>query len=93
MIFFLDIKDDFSPIGFIRAPSPITTVRWSSEEEEELHLLVCCEDGTMMEVDAPVKGQHDTSKTYFLDPLKFTVRKFATIKDRLRVSGGYHVGL
>jgi len=92
VIFFLDIKDAFSPIGFIRAPSPVTAIHWSDldEEGEEpeagFHLLVCCEDGTMIEVDSPTKEKHDTSKTYFLDPLKFTARKFATIKDKLRVS-------
>lgn len=94
IIFFLDIKDNFSPIGFIRTTSPVTTILWSDTGDgagdagqgEDLLLLVCCEDGTMMEVNAPIKGQHDTSKTFFLDPLKFTVWKFATIKDRLRVS-------
>ena len=94
VIFFLDIKDAFSPIGFIRAPSPVTTIHWSDLDEEGegeeseagLRLLVCCEDGTMMEVDSPIKEKHDTSKTYFLDPLKFTIRKFSTVKDKLRVS-------
>ena len=49
------------------------------------YLLVCCEDGSMMEVAAPDVGQYDTSKTYHLDQLKFTSRKFTSIKDRLRV--------
>lgn len=50
-------------------------------------LLVCCEDGSMLEVEAPAKGQFDTSKTYHLEPLPCTARLFTSIKDRLRVSG------
>ena len=38
-----------------------------------------------MEVDAPVKGRYDTDKSYYLDPLKFTVRMVVSIKDKLRV--------
>ena len=37
-------------------------------------------------MEAPVKGDYNTSKTYYLDPLKFTSRKFTSIKDKLRVS-------
>lgn len=49
-------------------------------------LLVCCEDGNMMAVEAPRSGLHNITKTYQLDLLKISTRKFATIKDRLRVS-------
>ena len=52
-----------------------------------LYLIVCCEDGSIMEVAAPDVGKYDTSKTYHLDELKFTSRKFTSIKDRLRVRG------
>ena len=92
-MFFLSVEEDYSPIGFIRAPASVQTLQWSSPpgqgggaEEAGLHLLVCCVDGSMMEVEAPVKGQYDTAKTYYLDPLNFTTRKFASIKDKLRVS-------
>ena len=39
----------------------------------------------MLEVEAPAKGQFDTSKTYHLEPLPCTARQFTSIKDRLRV--------
>ena len=39
----------------------------------------------MMEVSPPDKAQYDTSKTYHLSELKYTARKFTSIKDRLRV--------
>ena len=39
----------------------------------------------MLEVDAPKKDMFDTSKTYYLDPLKFTCTKFQTVKDKIKV--------
>ena len=48
-------------------------------------VLVCCEDGSMLEVEGPSLGDYDTSKSFHLDPLKFTALKFTSIKDRLRV--------
>ena len=84
IVFFLSIEEDYSPIGYINAPAAVQTLQWSSGDE--CYLLVCCVDGSMMEVEAPVKGDYDTSKTYYLDPLKYTTRQFASIKDRLRVS-------
>lgn len=85
-VFFMSIEEDYSPIGFIRTPSAVCTLQWSSPDKGAgLYLLVCCVDGSMMEVEAPVKGQYDTAKTYYLDPLKFTTRKFDSVKDKLRV--------
>ncbi len=55
------------------------------EADRPLHLLVCCEDGSMMEIEAPKKEKYDTSKSYYLDPVKYTARRFTSIKDRLRV--------
>lgn len=83
-MFFLSIEENYSPIGFVRAPSAVRTLHWVGEGEE-LRLLACCADGSMMELEAPVKGQYNTNKSYCLDPLKFTLRKFLSIKDKLRV--------
>ena len=87
----MSVEEDYSPIGFIHTPSAVQTLQWSApgKKGEGLRLLVCCDDGSMMEVEAPVKGQYDTAKTYYLDPLKFTTRKFASIKDKLRVRESY----
>lgn len=52
---------------------------------EKLKLLVCCDDGAMLEVLAPQKDVYDTSKTYFLEPLKFTCRHFSSVKDKIKV--------
>ena len=29
-VFFLNVKDQYSPIGFIHTPAPVTTMRWSA---------------------------------------------------------------
>ena len=83
----MSVEEDYSPIGFIRTPSAVRTLRWSTPGKEGagLRLLACCVDGSMMEVEAPVKGEYDTAKTYYLDPLNFTTRKFVSIKDKLKV--------
>ena len=56
-------------------------------ELEKLKLLVCCEDGAMLEVIAPQKDIYDTSNTYLLEPLKFTCRHFSSVKDKIKVIG------
>jgi WD40 repeat protein len=84
-VFFLSMKEAYDPIGFIQTPSPVTSMMWSHHDnQDELKLLVCCEDGSMIEVDAPKKGVFDTSRTYFLDPLKFSCRTFQTVKDKIK---------
>ena len=88
MVFFLSITEDYSPIGFISSPAAVCALQWGGEGKggELQHLLVCCVDGSMMEVEAPLEGRYNTNKSYYLDPLKCTLRRFASIKDRLRVS-------
>lgn len=49
-------------------------------------LLVCCEDGSMLEVEAPVKEEVNTSQSYCFDPTRYAHLTFSSIKDRLRVS-------
>ena len=49
-------------------------------------ILVCCEDGAMLEVMSPVKDSYDTSKTYLLEPLKYTCQHFSSVKDKIKVT-------
>ena len=65
-------------------PLPLTLPPLQDSADEQ-KLLVCCEEGSMLEVDAPKKDMFDTSKTYYLDPLKFTCTKFQTVKDKIKV--------
>ena len=32
-VFFLNVQDQYSPIGFIHTPAPVTTMQWTSEKE------------------------------------------------------------
>ena len=48
-------------------------------------MLICCNEGTFLEVLAPNIEDFDTSKSYHLATLKIISRKFTSIKDRLRV--------
>lgn len=89
-MFFISVEEEYSPIGFINSPSAVRTLQWAGKGKE-LRLLVCCVDGSVMEVDAPVKGKYDTDKSYYLDPLKFTVRLVVSIKDKLRVCSNIHL--
>ena len=108
-MFFLSIKDNYEPVGYITTPSAVTVLQWMAtvcnyiplcvylclsclsshmyqqDQLENLKLLVCCEDGAMLEVNAPQKDLYDTSKTYLLEPLQFTCRHFSSVKDKIKV--------
>ena len=32
-VFFLNIREGYEPIGFVRTPAPVTVVQWSAKEE------------------------------------------------------------
>lgn len=80
-VFFLSIKNNFSPIGYVTVPAPVVHSEWSTESE----LLVCCNEGSMVLVTPPVGEEVDTSHSYHLSSLNVVSRKFTSIKDRLRV--------
>ena len=52
------------------------------------NLLVCCKDGSVLEVACPDPGKNDTSKTFLipLPGLKKKEFKFKSVKDDLIVS-------
>ena len=39
-VFFLNVQDQYSPIGFIHTPAPVTTMRWSSGNKVKIIALV-----------------------------------------------------
>jgi WD40 repeat protein len=82
-VFFMSIADNYEPIGFVKTPSPVQNIQWSPPEHGELKLLVCCHDGSVLEIPAPKKDEFDTSKTYHLDPLPSKLFKFQSVKERL----------
>jgi WD40 repeat protein len=36
-VFFLNVQDQYSPIGFIHTPAPVTTMRWSSGDKVNMY--------------------------------------------------------
>ena len=52
-MFFLNLKDNYSPIGYVTAPGPIAYMEWNKggegggEASTESNLLVCCSEGSM----------------------------------------------
>ena len=48
--------------------------------------MVVCEDGEVVEVDAPEPGNFDTSLSYEISGLPMRQYKFNSIKSHLRVS-------
>ncbi|XP_048588414.1 cilia- and flagella-associated protein 44-like isoform X2 [Nematostella vectensis] len=85
-VFFFSIGETYKPIGFVETASPVKSIEWSKKGKKGKSLLVSCKDGTVLEVEAPDPGEHDTSKTFHLPltNLKITEFLFKSVKDKLR---------
>ncbi|GFO10997.1 cilia- and flagella-associated protein 44-like [Plakobranchus ocellatus] len=83
-VFFLFVSDVYDPIGFIKVPGAVRQLVWTPEKFKKLALMVVCEDGVVVEVDAPEPGNFDTSHTYEISGLPMREYKFKSIKSHLR---------
>ena len=92
-MFFLNLKDNYSPISYVTAPGPIAYMEWNKggeggggEASTESNLLVCCSEGSMSLVTIPSSLLDiDTTHSYHLTSINIVSRKFVSIKDRLKV--------
>ena len=92
-MFFLNLKDNYSPIGYVTAPGPVAYMEWNKgggegggEASTESNLLVCCSEGSMSLVTIPSSLLDiDTTHSYHLTSINIVSRKFVSIKDRLKV--------
>ena len=90
-MFFLNLKDNYSPIGYVTAPGPVAYMEWNKgggggEASTESNLLVCCSEGSMSLVTVPSSLLDiDTTHSYHLTSINIVSRKFVSIKDRLKV--------
>ena len=92
-MFFLNLKDNYSPIGYVTAPGPVAYMEWNKggggggeEASTESNLLVCCSEGSMSLVTIPSSLlDNDTTHSYHLTSINIVSRKFVLIKDRLKV--------
>ncbi|CAH1262544.1 CFAP44 [Branchiostoma lanceolatum] len=83
-IFFLTVGEKYEPIGFVDVPGPVACIEWSPESEGPQKLLVCCTNGTVVELAAPAPGTNDTSTTFKIEGLAFRGFTFKSIKSELR---------
>ena len=88
-MFFLNLKDNYSPIGYVTAPGPVAYMEWNKgggEASTESNLLVCCSEGSMSLVTIPSSLLDiDTTHSYHLTSINIVSRRFVSIKDRLKV--------
>ena len=93
-MFFLNLKDNYSPIGYVTAPGPVAYMEWNKgggeggggEASSESNLLVCCSEGSMSLVIIPSSLLDiDTTHSYHLTSINIVSTKFVSIKDRLKV--------
>ncbi|XP_078590601.1 cilia- and flagella-associated protein 44-like isoform X5 [Branchiostoma floridae x Branchiostoma japonicum] len=83
-IFFLTVGEKYEPIGFVDVPGPVSCIEWSPESEGPQKLLVCCTNGTVVELAAPEPGTNDTSTTFKIEGLDMRGFTFKSIKSELR---------
>lgn len=84
-MFLLNIKDNYSPVGYVNVPGPVVTIQWT----ERGQILACTSDGYMCLIDKPSLDNVDTSQSYHLNTINVTSMQFNSIKDRLRVRDIY----
>ncbi|GFR82702.1 cilia- and flagella-associated protein 44-like [Elysia marginata] len=83
-VFFLYVSEVYDPIGFIKVPGAVRQLVWTPEKFKRTALMVVCEDGVVLEVDAPEPGNFDTSHTFEISGLPIKSFKFKSIKSHLR---------
>ncbi|XP_077985504.1 cilia- and flagella-associated protein 44-like isoform X2 [Glandiceps talaboti] len=83
-IFFFHVGDRFDPIGFVEISGAVNYMTWSPGSFDKNTLLVGCENGKVIEIEAPEPGTYDTSKTYQITGLEIKEYTFKSIKSRLR---------
>ncbi|ESO88399.1 hypothetical protein LOTGIDRAFT_126121, partial [Lottia gigantea] len=84
-VFFIGIGEEYSPIGFVSTPAPVTQLQFSPEKFSKSTLLVVCEGGIVVEYDIANLDKLDTAHTYHIQHLENRKYTFRSIKSRLRV--------
>ncbi|KAJ8316119.1 hypothetical protein KUTeg_006133 [Tegillarca granosa] len=83
-IFFMSIGETYEAIGFINTPTAVRQLQWSPDKFSKTTLLVFCDEGIVLEVEAPDSSKIDTAHTYLIPDLKIKTQKFKSIKSRVR---------
>ncbi|XP_076869601.1 cilia- and flagella-associated protein 44 isoform X2 [Brachyhypopomus gauderio] len=82
-VFFFAVGDKYEPIGFISVPGPVQDLQWSPQSHERNSLLVACQTGHVVEIEAPAPGGVKTDSTFLLQNLPISHFCFHSIRSRV----------
>ncbi|KAI4887997.1 hypothetical protein NFI96_034666, partial [Prochilodus magdalenae] len=85
-VFFFAVGERYQPIGFVTVPGPVQVLQWAPPSHEKNTLLVACQTGHVVEVEAPGPDCQNDGNTYQLQDLPIKRFCFSSIKSRIKVS-------
>ncbi|XP_053530993.1 cilia- and flagella-associated protein 44 isoform X1 [Ictalurus punctatus] len=83
-VFFFSVGDSYEPIGFVTVPGPVLGLQWAPQSHERNALLVACQTGHVVEVEAPDTHDRAAGNTYHLHNLPIRHFCFHSIKSRIK---------
>uniref|UniRef100_W5L5L2 Cilia- and flagella-associated protein 44 n=1 Tax=Astyanax mexicanus TaxID=7994 RepID=W5L5L2_ASTMX len=83
-VFFFAVGEKYEPIGFINVPGPVQCLQWAPQSHERNTLLVACQTGHVVEVEAPGPEAQNESSTFHLQNLPIKYFCFNSIKSRIK---------
>ncbi|KAK3541496.1 hypothetical protein QTP86_027240, partial [Hemibagrus guttatus] len=83
-VFFFSVGDSYEPVGFVTVPGPVQGLQWTPQSHERNTLLVVCQRGHVVEVEAPDTHVPTTGNTYQLQKLPIRHFCFHSIKSRIK---------
>ncbi|XP_026863865.2 cilia- and flagella-associated protein 44 isoform X1 [Electrophorus electricus] len=82
-VFFFAVGGRYEPIGFISVPGPVQGLQWAPHSHERNSLLVACQTGHVVEVEAPGLGGVSVGSSYLLQNLPIRHFCFHSIRSRI----------
>ncbi|CAF1081452.1 unnamed protein product [Didymodactylos carnosus] len=84
-VFFFNFSPKgLTPIGFVNTKNAVTYMTWTPSHYAKPRLMVCLNNGTVLEYDAPT-GRYDATTSYSIESqLAVRIFKFRSIKSKLR---------
>ncbi|XP_017572667.1 cilia- and flagella-associated protein 44 isoform X3 [Pygocentrus nattereri] len=83
-VFFFVVGEQYEPIGFVTVPGPVQVLQWAPQSHERNTLLVACQTGHVVEIEAPGPDAQNDGSTYQLQNLPIRLFYFSSIKSRIK---------
>ncbi|XP_046733325.1 cilia- and flagella-associated protein 44 isoform X1 [Silurus meridionalis] len=83
-VFFFNVGGSYEPIGFVTVPGPVQSLQWAPPSHERNAILVACQTGHVVEVEAPDPHGPAAINTYHLQDLSIRHFGFLSIKSRIK---------